>query len=157
MADVAAPHDEVRFARQHGGGQVRDVGARVLVVGVGADDDVGPPGQRRVDGGPKGRGQAQVALVPHDAIDAVGAGHLGGVVARAVVHHQRLEPVGAGYLAGKLRQRNGQRSGFVVARYDYRYFQIPVISRPVGRARRTVFTLYHGRPPSGQTIPAGGA
>ena len=45
-AHVAAPHDEVRFARQHGGGQLRDVGARVLVVGVGADDDVGPPGQR---------------------------------------------------------------------------------------------------------------
>ena len=90
--------------------------ARVLVVGVGVDDDVGAQAQRGVEAGHEAGGQALAAREAHDVVGAVRARHLG----RA----SRVEPSSMtststsstpGDVAGDRAERLGQRGLFVEA------------------------------------------
>lgn len=97
--DVAIADADVGLAGDERGEQLRDVGAVVLVVGVGVDDEVGAVGERRVDAGDEGGRESFVAAEAHDVVDARTARHVGGAVAGAVVDDQRLDDVDAGNVA----------------------------------------------------------
>lgn len=74
----------------------RYVGGYILVVGVGVDDDIGAEPQARVDAGHEGVGEAAIAGMAHDMVDAVRARHLGGVVGAAIVNNQPFDAVETG-------------------------------------------------------------
>ena len=76
-----------------------DVGAVVLVVGVGVDDHVGAELERGVEAGLEAGREALVVGQPDDVVDAVLARDLDGAVGRAVVDDQPLDRVEAGDLA----------------------------------------------------------
>ena len=75
-----------------GATSLRDVGAVVLVVGVGVDDDVGAELQARVEAGLEGVGQALVVGQADDVVDAVGLRDLDGAVGGAVVDDRATRP-----------------------------------------------------------------
>ena len=79
--------------------ELGDVGAVVLVVGVGVDDHVGAELERRVEAGLEAVGQALVVRQPDDVVDAVRARDLDGAVGRAVVDDEPLDRVETGHLA----------------------------------------------------------
>ena len=85
IADVAVADDDVRLAALERREEPRDVGAGVLIVGVGVDDEIGAGLEARVDARHERRGQALAAAEAHDVRDAVRARHGDRVVARAVV------------------------------------------------------------------------
>ena len=89
--------------------QLRDVGAAVLVVGIGVHDDVGAELQRSVEPGLEGRRQTLVVGQAHDVADAARPGHLDGPVRRAVIDHEPLDLVDAldrpGQVGESLRKR----------------------------------------------------
>ena len=65
--------------------QPRDVAARVLIVGVGVDDEVGAGLERGVDAGHERRGESLAPAEANDVMDAVRARDRRRVVARSVV------------------------------------------------------------------------
>ena len=97
--DLAVADDHVGVAGDDRRDELRDVGAVVLVVGVGVDDDVGAELERRVEPGLEAGGEALVVRQPHDVVDAVLARDLDRAVGRAVVDDQPLDDVEAGDLA----------------------------------------------------------
>ena len=72
-----------------------DVGAAVLVVGVGVDDDVGAELEAGVEAGLEAGREALVVGQADDVLDPVLAGDLDRAVGRAVVDHQQLDLVDA--------------------------------------------------------------
>ena len=92
-----------------------DVGAVVLVVGVGVDDHVRAELQRRVDAGLESGGQALVVRQAHEMVDAVGARDRDGVVGRAVVDDEPLDDVEALHRAGQVSERLRELVGLVEA------------------------------------------
>ena len=78
-----------------GAHELRDVGAVVLVVGVGVDDHVGAELQRRVDAGLEAGREALVVGQAHEVVDAVRARDRDRLVGRAVVDHEPLDDVEA--------------------------------------------------------------
>jgi len=77
---LAIADDHVGATFEDRSHEPRDVGAVVLVVGVGVDDHVGAELQCGVDTGLKARRQALVVGQAHEVLDAVRAGHRDGVV-----------------------------------------------------------------------------
>ena len=69
--DLAVADHHVGFAAQDRGHELGDVGALVLVVGVGVDDHVGAELQARVQARLKRRCQALVVGQPDDVVDSV--------------------------------------------------------------------------------------
>ena len=94
-ADLAVADDHVGLAGEDRRHQLRDVGAAVLVVGVGVDDDVGAELQAGVEAGLEAGGEALVVGQPDDVLDPVLAGDLDRAVGRAVVDDQQLDLVDA--------------------------------------------------------------
>ena len=82
---------------------------RVLVVGVGVDDDVGAELEARVEPGLEAGGQALVVRQPDDVVDAVRARDLDRAVGRAVVDDEPLDLVEALDLARQVGERRGER------------------------------------------------
>ena len=78
-----------------GATSVGDVVGRVLVVGVGVDDDVGAELEAGVETGLEGEGQALVVGELHDVVDAERPSHLDRAVGGAVVDDQPLDRVEA--------------------------------------------------------------
>ena len=91
LADLAVADDHVGLAGQDRRHQLGDVGAAVLVVGVGVDDDVGAELQAGVQPGLEAGGEALVVGQADDVLDPVLAGDLDGAVAGAVVDDQQLD------------------------------------------------------------------
>ncbi len=102
---LAVADDHVGAALEDRAHEPRDVGAVVLVVGVGVDDHVGAELQRRVDAGLEAGGKALVVGQAHEVVDAVGTGDRDGLVGRAVVDDQPLDDVEAVDLAGQVGER----------------------------------------------------
>ena len=92
----ASPRDDRRD-------ELGDVGALVLVVGVGVDDHVGAELQAGVEARLERRREALVVRQPDDVVDAVLAGDLDRGVGRAVVDDQPLDGVEPGDLARQVR------------------------------------------------------
>ncbi len=85
--------------------ELGDVGAVVLVVGVGVDDHVGAELQRGVDPGLEAGREALVVGQAHEVVDAVCAGDRDRLVGRAVVDHEPLDRVEALDLARQVGER----------------------------------------------------
>src|SRR5581483_79032 len=96
--------------------QLRDLRARILVVGVGVDDHVGANLERGVHSGLEGGGEALRAGQANEVVDAVRACDLGGAIGGAVVHDQPLDLGEALDRAGEPPQHVGQRRLLVQAR-----------------------------------------
>jgi hypothetical protein len=92
------------------------IGAAVLVVGVGVDDDVGAQFQAGVEARLEAGREALVVGQADDVLDPAFAGHLDRAVSAAVVDHQQLHLVDAGHLARQVGDRRGQRRLLVEAR-----------------------------------------
>ncbi len=84
-ADATVADDDIRFTRGDRRDQRLDVVAMILAVGIGVDDDVSTRRERRVEARLKGGGEAPVAAVADDVVDAVLAGDLARSVGAAVV------------------------------------------------------------------------
>ena len=85
LADLAVADDHVGLAGEDRRHQLGDVGAAVLVVGVGVDDDVGAELQAGVEPGLEAGRQALVVGQADDVLDPVLARDLDRAVGRAVV------------------------------------------------------------------------
>ena len=83
--------------------------ARVLVVGVGVDDEVGARLEARVDAGLERRRQPLVAAQPDDVVDAAGARDVRRPVARPVVDDEHLDASMPGMRRGRSASVAGQR------------------------------------------------
>ena len=103
LVDLAVADDHVGLAGEDRRDQLGDVGAAVLVVGVGVDDDVGAEFQAGVEPGLEAGGQALVVGQADDVLDPALAGDRDGAVGLAVVDHQQLDLVDA------VRARGGGR------------------------------------------------
>ncbi len=95
LVDLAIADDHVGLAGEDRRQQLRDVGAAVLVVGVGVDDDVGAELEAGVEPRLEAGRQALVVGQADDVLDAVLAGDLDRAVGRAVVDDQQLDRVDA--------------------------------------------------------------
>ena len=111
---AVADHD-VGAAVQDRLDQARDIGAGILVVAVGVDDDVGAGLEAGVEPGAEGVGKAAVAGLGDDMIDAEGPRDLDRAVGRAVVDDQDLHLVDARDAPRNGGHGLGQRRLFVVA------------------------------------------
>ena len=126
--------------------QLRDLVARVLVVGVGVDDEVGAALERGVDAGRERRRQPLVAAQPDDVIDAARARDVRRAVARPVVDDQDLDDVDAGDRSRQIGERRRQRLRLVEARdLDDQFHRTPSqlwrILRPYLAISRTSFSI----------------
>jgi hypothetical protein len=108
-ADLAVAHHHVGATLQDRLHEAGDVGAVVLVVGVGVDDHVGPQLQAGVEPRLKARRQALVVGEAHDVVHPFAARHLDRLIRRAVVDHKPLHDVEALERAWQVGQREGQR------------------------------------------------
>ena len=102
LVGAAVADDDVGAALEDRCDEAGDVGAAVLVVGVGVDDDVGAEAEAGVDAGGVGDGEAAVAREAEDVVDAELGGVLGGAVAAAVVDDEDLDAVDAGDAAREI-------------------------------------------------------
>ena len=98
-----------------GADQLGDVGAAVLVVGVGVDDDVGAELEAGVEPGLEAGGEALVVGQADDVLDPALARDLDRAVGRAVVDDQQLDLVDAVDCAGQVGDRRRQRRLLVEA------------------------------------------
>ncbi len=114
--DVPIADADVGLAGDERCQELRDVGARVLVVGVGVDDVVRAQRECAVDARAERGRQTLVAAEPHDVRDAVGARDLRRAIPRAIVDDERLDDVDAGNRRRQIAQRLRQRLGLVEAR-----------------------------------------
>src|SRR5690606_18497572 len=114
--DVPVADHHVGLTGEDGRHQGRDVGRRVLVVGVGVDDDVGAQLEGGVQPRLEGGGQALVVGQLDDVVDPVLPGHLDRAVGRAVVDDEPLDLVEAGDLPGQVGQRDRELVLLVEAR-----------------------------------------
>jgi hypothetical protein len=73
--------------------ELRDVGGRVLIIGVGVDDHIRAELQRRVQPRLKGRREPLVVGQPDEVVDAALARGRGGPVGGAVVDDQPLDAI----------------------------------------------------------------
>ena len=105
LRDLAVADHHVGAARDDRLDQLRDVARVVLVVGVGVHDDVGAELEARVEPGLERGGEALVVREPDDVVDAVRARDVDRAVGRAVVDHEPLDRVDAGHLAGEVGER----------------------------------------------------
>ena len=74
LGDLAVADDHVGLAGEDRRDQLGDVGAAVLVVGVGVDDDVGAELEAGVEAGLEAGGEALVVGQPDDVLDAAARG-----------------------------------------------------------------------------------
>ena len=102
---LRSPIDDVGLAAEERLEQPRDVAARVLIVGVGVDDEVGAELQAASMPARERRGQALPPAKPEHVSDAVRARDLRRAVRRAVVNHQDLDDVDARHGARQIGQR----------------------------------------------------
>ena len=108
LIDPAVADDHVGLAGEDRRDELDDVGAAVLVVGIGVDDDVGAELERGVEARLEGRREALVVGQPDDVVDALLAGDVDGAVGRAVVDDQQLDRVEALDLARQIADRRRQ-------------------------------------------------
>nr|WP_276604464.1 hypothetical protein [Nannocystis sp. RBIL2] len=90
---LAIAHDEVGAAGEDRRAQASDVGAGVLIVGVGVDDDVGAEREAGVDAGLERDREPAVAREAQHVVHADLLGHGRGVVGAAVVDDEHLDAV----------------------------------------------------------------
>ena len=112
---LAVADDHVGLAGEDRRDQLRDVGAHVLVVGVGVDDDVGAELQAGVEPRLETRREPLVVGQPDDVLDAAFARHRDRAIGRAVVDHEQLDRVESGEGARQVGDRRRQRLFLVQA------------------------------------------
>ncbi len=93
--DLPVPDDHVGLAAEDRRHELGDVGALVLVVGVGVDDHVGAELEPGVEAGLEGGGQALVVGQADDVVDARGPRGLNGGVGGPVIDDQPFDGVKA--------------------------------------------------------------
>ena len=108
LRDPAVADDHVGLAGEDRRDQLDDVGAAVLVVGVGVDDDVGAELEAGVEARLEGGREPLVVGQPDDVLDALLARDLDRAVGRAVVDDQQLDRVEAVDLARQVGDRRRQ-------------------------------------------------
>ena len=114
--DIAIADGDVGLAAEERSQQLGHVLARVLVVGIGVHDEVGPTLEAGVDPRHECRREALVAREPNHVVDAARARHFLGAVPRAVIDDQRFDDVDAGDVPRKIAQRVRQHGSLVQAR-----------------------------------------
>ena len=105
VAHTAITDHDIGFARDDRCHQRRDIGAFVLVVGIGVDDDIGAFGQGLVQTAAEGGSQPAIAAVPHHVVDAVLARDLRGAIAAAIVDDEVFDHIDAGHFLGETGDR----------------------------------------------------
>lgn len=113
-AGHAVADDDVGAAVEDRLDQARDIGALVLIVAVGIDDDVGAEPQAGVEPDAEGARQALVVLVDENMIDAKLPRHLDRAVRRSIADDEDFHVIDAVDLARNIRHRRRQRLLFVV-------------------------------------------
>ncbi len=116
---LAVADDDVGRAVEDRPHEARDVGAGVLVVAVGVDDDIGAEPEAGVDAGAEGARQALVVLVADDVVDADLARHRDRAVGRAVVDDEDLDRIDAVDRARNVGDGLRQRRLFIETRNLY--------------------------------------
>jgi hypothetical protein len=116
LGNVAIADDDVRLATEQRGDQARNFARRILVVGVGIDDEVRAGLERGIDAGDECGRQPLVAAETHDVLDAALVRHISGAVARSVVDDQHLHDVDPGDRSRQIGEGRRQRRGFVQTR-----------------------------------------
>src|SRR5690606_345291 len=108
--------NDVRFSGDDWRDEPGDVGAFVLSVGIGVDDDVRARGESRVDSAAEGGGEAPVAAMAHDVLHAPPASDLGGGVRAPIVDHEEFDRVDAVDPPGQGGDGVGKGASFVETR-----------------------------------------
>ncbi len=93
LVHLPVTDDHVGLSAQDGGDELRDVASRVLIIGVGVDDDVGPERERSLHSQLEGGGEAAVSRGSTDVLDSVPLRDLRRSVGGTVVDDQDLHLV----------------------------------------------------------------
>jgi hypothetical protein len=109
LVGLAVADHHVRAPLEDRRHQPGDVGTRVLVVGVGVDDQVGAELEAGVEPGLEARREALVVGQTDDVVDAARARHVHRAVGGAVVYDEPLDGVDARDLARQVLERPGER------------------------------------------------
>lgn len=109
--DGSVAYDDVGLIFEDGDDEFCDIGAAVLVIGVGIDEDVGSAGEGGLDAGGEGGGEAAIAAEGDDVLDAEAAGDFDGVVGGAIVDDLDFDGIDAWDGFGEVR--NGFGEGFL--------------------------------------------
>ena len=116
LGDLPIAHDEVGVSTQDGLDEPGDFLARILVIGIGVDDDVGAETKGSVETGHEAVGEAAPSPEPYDVVGAVLTGHGRRAIGRSIVHDENLHHVDSGDLTGDGREGRGQRAFLVQGR-----------------------------------------
>ena len=114
LGHLAVAHHHLGRPLHDGRDELGDVGAGVLIVGVGVDDDVGAEAEGGVDAGHEGGGEAAVIFQLHNVRCTRFSRRFGCFVERAVVDDERLDDMKAVDLLRNVAQRLRDRVLFVV-------------------------------------------
>ena len=106
VGDAAVTDHDIGTALDDRRDDGRDILARILAVGVGVDDNVGPGAQRGVEPRLEGGGKAAIGAVADDVMCAPHARDLRRVVGAAIVDDEDLDRIDSGNAA---RQRGERR------------------------------------------------
>ncbi|OPZ67140.1 MAG: hypothetical protein BWY83_02694 [bacterium ADurb.Bin478] len=113
-AGIAVADHQISLMRQNRPHQLGDIFARILVIGVGVDNQIRAQPQTGVQAGGKAGGQSLIAIQAHDMVNAQLPRDLHRFILAAVVDHQNLDGIDALDLAGQVRQRDRQGLRFVI-------------------------------------------
>src|SRR3546814_9545937 len=97
--------------------ELRNIGAIILIVAVGIDDDIGVGTEGKVDAVPETACQTHIATVAQYMVHAAVPRDVARPVSRAVVDDKIFDNIYARNMARQVGNRRGKRIGFVVARY----------------------------------------
>ena len=109
----AVADNDIRLTRQDGSDQFGDVGAGVLVIAIGVDDDVGPQLQAGVQPGGESGGQPPVLREPHNVLHPQRPRYLHRPVVTAVIDDEQFHLVDASDDTRNIGHGGGQRLLFI--------------------------------------------
>ena len=113
----AVTNADICLSRSHGGDNLGDIRTFVLAVRIGVNDDVCAFSEAALKSGAKRLGEAPIAAVAHDVLNAPAACDPGGIIGAAIVDDAILDDVDTRHVARQLRQGIGEDRGFIEARY----------------------------------------
>jgi hypothetical protein len=90
---LSIPDHQIGASAQDGFDESRDLVARVLVIGVGINEDISPEGKRLIDPRHERDGEPLVFTESKDVLDAEFPCDAGGLVRAPVVDHEHLDAV----------------------------------------------------------------
>ena len=134
--------NEVGLVVEDGPDQLRDLGAVVLAVSVGVDDDVRTHREGGLEAGPEARCEALVLLEADDRVGTGTPGFLDRPIRRAVIDDEDFDGVDTGDGPGNLTDDGRDRLFFIVGRDHYDEFHgVPLFRESWSAAFQAAFDM----------------